>query len=598
MEQISQVNKFKKEEKHEQLQNDKEIEDESKKINELINTEKDNLIKYYETLSLKSEDKRIKTETYIKELENKLVENPKCSNINENTKTNPKEQKNQDLNSNIKSSGEFDFNSNFEDENLDVKNHNFKQNIKNDNNEICNEIKTIQSDRSELTKNRWRNLHGDYNIITGEFRSRSCERFSYKNSNDNLKEKNLKRLSSEESLSNSSYKTAPDSESKIEISFFKYKNPNCKNKSDKNKDLNSNVNVEEIISSQIEPILPEVDSSKKLKKDNSQNVDSKDIESIKIKPLHFKPSVKIDKSPIQYKSEYSTALTDASEFENGFLFPMRISQNINQDAPKKENQYEDFSKLDKPSINKTLHQSVLIPLTIQMKLVNDALLKYYIKDLGLLSHLNSLRNFFFLLDGEFGHNLTDALFIHLNKISRPEDLLNSRSLNYILAKALESSIKGNEINGSRLSFSIKFMPKHIQNSSPEVLSCLSLQYKVTWPLNILISEELLLKYDKIFEYLLKIRRVSWVLDQDFQKLKFLYKDPQIDSLALSRSPQYHTIQIYRNEMTHLIRALQNYIISIALQASWMELQQLLNKSETLDQLYKIHVSYVKKVLFR
>ena len=160
-------------------------------------------------------------------------------------------------------------------------------------------------DRIELRKNRWRNLHGDYNIVTGEFRSRSCERFSYKNSNSNFKEKNLKKLSSDESLSNSSFKTAPDSESKIDISFLPLKSHNCKN-IDENKDLNSNVKVNEILSSQqVEAILPEVvDLSKKLKKDISTNIDSKDTESIKMKPLHFKSSVLIDKSPI-YKSEYS-----------------------------------------------------------------------------------------------------------------------------------------------------------------------------------------------------------------------------------------------------------------------------------------------------
>jgi hypothetical protein len=51
-------------------------------------------------------------------------------------------------------------------------------------------------------------------------------------------------------------------------------------------------------------------------------------------------------------------------------------------------------------------------------------------------------------------------------------------------------------------------------------------------------------------------------------------------------------------MTHFVHALQNYVTATVLQASWVEFLQKLQDARTLDDLYRIHVNYVKMVLFR
>jgi hypothetical protein len=51
-------------------------------------------------------------------------------------------------------------------------------------------------------------------------------------------------------------------------------------------------------------------------------------------------------------------------------------------------------------------------------------------------------------------------------------------------------------------------------------------------------------------------------------------------------------------MTHFVHALQNYVTATVLQASWVEFLQNLQNAYTLDDLYRIHVAYVKIVLFR
>lgn len=170
-----------------------------------------------------------------------------------------------------------------------------------------------------------------------------------------------------------------------------------------------------------------------------------------------------------------------------------------------------------------LQQSVAIPLAVQTKLINQELLKFLVNDLQYLKHLLSLRDYFFLQDGEFGRNITEGLFEKLYDVNFPVELINCRTLQILVHKALNSSSKCQE-NSDCLSFKINTLPKRFDLGDLNVLDCLSLSYKVDWPLNILLPADTIAKYDEVFKYLLKLNRVSWVQKKIFEvslKLMFL-----------------------------------------------------------------------------
>ena len=125
--------------------------------------------------------------------------------------------------------------------------------------------------------------------------------------------------------------------------------------------------------------------------------------------------------------------------------------------------------------------------------MNSALLKLFLQDEGLLSHLHSLRSYFFLLDGEFGRNMTSMLFERMYQVACPAELLNFVTLNSILSKALTRP----DSNMDRLSFEVKYIPPNFSFSSPHLLDCIMLKYKVTWPLNIIFTDAALHKYDDV-----------------------------------------------------------------------------------------------------
>ncbi|XP_022826638.1 gamma-tubulin complex component 6 [Spodoptera litura] len=245
-----------------------------------------------------------------------------------------------------------------------------------------------------------------------------------------------------------------------------------------------------------------------------------------------------------------------------------------------------------------LQRSVMLPLTYQLEVVNNSILTYFLVNLDMYEHMRSLKDYFFLMDGEFSRSICHNLFTKLVKTLNPQELLNFGTLHSILDKALGSSISHVHKFSENLSFTITESPLSFQHSSPDVLQCLSLTYTVSWPLNIILSQEALLRYAKVFQFLIKMRRIFWVLGEDFESLKLSAKLSRQHSRKLLRSPQYISVQIYRHMMASMIRALDNYIVTTCILSSWTEFENDLKKARTLDDLYECHVVYIKKVLFR
>ncbi|KAG5310787.1 GCP6 protein, partial [Acromyrmex insinuator] len=191
----------------------------------------------------------------------------------------------------------------------------------------------------------------------------------------------------------------------------------------------------------------------------------------------------------------------------------------------------DVEMIDHTSLKVYLEKSIIIPLQIQTRLVNNAIIKYLVNEHNMLSHLHSLRSYFFLLNGEFAKSLTDSLYSRLYTISAPIELFNSATLTNLLEKALMNSFSNNYAHAELLSLSAVDKPCQLYISDPNVLECLCLNYKIAWPLNIILDDMMMLQYSKVFKFLIMIGRMSWVLQEDFNIMK-------VERNAVN-SEQYH-----------------------------------------------------------
>lgn len=182
----------------------------------------------------------------------------------------------------------------------------------------------------------------------------------------------------------------------------------------------------------------------------------------------------------------------------------------------------DLRSLNVANITEFLQQSFTIPLRAHLELLNNEILKIFFNDIDILGHFVSLRKYFFMMDGEFACNISEGILSKLHLIRKPSELLNSNVLHSILENALHSSIIGNDKNAEKLSFSIPNLPDKFDMASPNMLKDLHLTYQVDWPLNLLLSNETIEHYGNVFQHLLKLRRITWQLDQCFYVSKFLF----------------------------------------------------------------------------
>lgn len=316
-------------------------------------------------------------------------------------------------------------------------------------------------------------------------------------------------------------------------------------------------------------------------------------------PIEFKPT-----SEFLVNLPYSES-TDLifKNFEDNLkcreinFFELQSKENPLNNSIEEENEKltkEELKSLNMTTLSHFLQKSITIPLHAHMEVINNEILKIFLQDLDIIGHFKSLRNYFFLMDGEFGSYVCDGLIRKLERGARPSELLNYQTLHLILENALGSSIIGNDKNAERLSFIVDQMPDKFDLNSSNVLNILSLSYQVSWPLNLILNPETIEQYANVFKYLLKVRRISWVLEETFHDLKIVAKE---HGRLILRSPQYNYVQQIRHKLSHFVHALQNHITSNALQAAWKVFKEDLQNSKTMEQLYRKHTHYIKKILF-
>ncbi|XP_064139364.1 gamma-tubulin complex component 6 isoform X1 [Loxodonta africana] len=240
-----------------------------------------------------------------------------------------------------------------------------------------------------------------------------------------------------------------------------------------------------------------------------------------------------------------------------------------------------------------LKHSISAPLTAHVSLVNKAAVDYFFVELHLETHLEALRHFVLMEDGEFAQSLSDLLFEKLGSGQMPGELLSPLALGSVLSKALQYSLHGDSPLAANLSFALKFLPEVFSPNAPDVLSCLELRYKVDWPLNIVITESCLSKYGRIFSFLLQLKLMMWTLKDICGHLK--------RSALVSRvagSVQFRQLQLFKHEMQHFVKVTQGYIASQILHVTWCEFRNKLATVSTLEEVQRAHAEYLNKAVFR
>lgn len=242
------------------------------------------------------------------------------------------------------------------------------------------------------------------------------------------------------------------------------------------------------------------------------------------------------------------------------------------------------------------------PILDRIECIDKQVISIFFDTYDLENHLNTLTDFYFCREEEYIYDFTNYLFELLSQKQPWQDSVS-------LLMHFEDNI--NQVLSERPGLKNKFhieMFDIIINPKKEVrsfddINCLEqleIQYKVTWPFNIILTDEILEKYYTIFQYLLRIKRVRYELIKLYKStltwIKYIEKYNNKDYFK-SLNKDIHSIQLYISECRHFIDCFFSGVLDLILDYKrYKNLINSMKNAKKLSDLIDIHNKYLNNIM--
>ncbi|KAI8373225.1 gamma-tubulin complex component protein [Radiomyces spectabilis] len=254
-----------------------------------------------------------------------------------------------------------------------------------------------------------------------------------------------------------------------------------------------------------------------------------------------------------------------------------------------------------PMLDTIIEQSLHQPLQIWCPLLNNSAMSLLLNQFGLEDHLSLLKRYFLFGDDLFVAGLCNVLLptgsdddnvetgfpISRQDTWPPKLTQLNTSLRAVILDAVSQipEIERRRICSSVqserptldiediLTFSIR--EKNGVNGwmNPYALDFLCLSYEANYPLNVVITEQVLEKYNRVFSFLLRITKVTTATKRLYEMFRGRRWYQPATGQALHR---------FRFGMEQFITSLCEYIFQIAIQATWSTFMQRLDKMKAFN----------------
>ncbi|XP_016327001.1 gamma-tubulin complex component 3 homolog [Sinocyclocheilus anshuiensis] len=211
------------------------------------------------------------------------------------------------------------------------------------------------------------------------------------------------------------------------------------------------------------------------------------------------------------------------------------------------------------------------------------------KNYQLLEHLQAMRRYVLLGQGDFIRHLMDLL---KPELARAATTLYQHNLTGILETAVRAT--------------------NAQFDSPEILKRLdvrllevspgdtgwdvfSLDYHVEGPIATVFTRECMSHYLRVFNFLWRAKRMEYILTD-------IWKGQMCNAKLLKSMPELsgvlHQCHVLASEMVHFIHQMQYYITFEVLECSWDELWNKVQQAQDLDHIIAAHDVFLDSIISR
>jgi len=123
----------------------------------------------------------------------------------------------------------------------------------------------------------------------------------------------------------------------------------------------------------------------------------------------------------------------------------------------------------------------------------------------------------------------------------------------------------------------------------------SLDYKVTGPIGVVFTQDIMTQYLMLFNTLWRAKRMEWVLSCTWKKLASLHKMArQLPELG----PVLHLANLVASEMIHFIHQMAYYTTFEVMECGWDSLNKMINTAESLDEIIEAHKDFLTTLVSR
>ena len=210
----------------------------------------------------------------------------------------------------------------------------------------------------------------------------------------------------------------------------------------------------------------------------------------------------------------------------------------------------------------------------------------------LQTHLHALKKYLLLSQGDFIDLLVESLAPNLDRPAHSQYRHN-------LTSQLEHAIRHSNAQYDDPEVLRRLDARMIElNRNDTGWDCFTLEYKTSAPCDVVITQWANTQYLKIFNVMLRVKRVEYSLNSTYRKCmtaaRGVLASPAVNDKL---SADWKTARCLIAEMVHFVNQLQYYILFEVVEASWETLQKTITRPDaTLDDLIEAHTKYINTIV--
>ncbi|KAI9342003.1 Spc98 family-domain-containing protein [Obelidium mucronatum] len=219
-------------------------------------------------------------------------------------------------------------------------------------------------------------------------------------------------------------------------------------------------------------------------------------------------------------------------------------------------------------------------ITVAYKDISAHILDLMFGKYKLMTHLQALKKYLLLGQGDFVQNLMDKLG---SDLSKPANGILRHNLTGILESSIRASNAQHDDPDVLRRLDVRLLEISAGDSGWDVFT---LDYHTDSPISTVFPSQSMHQYMKLFTFLWRLKRVEHTLSASWKKGMTEYI---VFSKLKDIGQHFHLSNVVISEMIHFTYQLQYYILFEVLECSWNELNVYLDKrTGDLDQLIGAH----------